>query len=177
MGSSDTAALAKQEPSPLARIRQGLRALAPAPAPILPPRYAGHLPARVARAWDALGAYDRRHLIAVAGDLAAAGHSEHVVLAGLLHDIGKVGRVTVVDRVAVVMLDRFAPTLRDRLASRPRPLPGLDGLHLLLRHAERGADMLAEAGLPADVVWLVRHHEREADRDDLRALQSADHRH
>lgn len=177
MGSSDEASLAQPGPSPLSRMRQGLRALVPTPAPVLPPSYAEHLPARVARAWDALATYDQRHLIAVAGDLAAAGHSAHVVLAGLLHDIGKPGRVTVVERVAVVMLDRLAPRLRDRLASRPRPLPGLDGLHLLLRHAERGANMLAEAGMPADVVWLVRHHERETGRNDLRALQAADHRH
>jgi hypothetical protein len=177
MGSSDEASLAQPGPARLSRMRQGLRALVPAPAPVLPPRYAEYLPARVERAWHALAPYDRRHLVAVAEDLAASGHSAHVVLAGLLHDIGKAGRVTVVDRVAVVMLDRLAPGLRHRLASRQRPLPGLDGLHLLLRHAERGANLLAGAGMPADVVWLVRHHEREAGRDDLRALQAADHRH
>jgi HD-like signal output (HDOD) protein len=75
------------------------------------------------------------------------------------------------------MLDRLSPKLRDRLASRPRPLPGLDGLHLLLGHAESGANLLAEAGMPADVVWLVRNHERRADSVSLRALQTADHRH
>ncbi|MDF3042406.1 MAG: hypothetical protein K0Q71_5112 [Thermomicrobiales bacterium] len=176
MGSSD-AALAEQEFSPLARIRQGLRALVPAPAAVLPPRYARHLPAGVAQAWETLGAYDQRHLIAVAGELAAAGHSERVVLAGLLHDIGKAGRVSVVDRVAVVMLDRLSPKLRDRLASRPRPLPGLDGLHLLLGHAESGANLLAEAGMTEDVVWLVRNHERRPGSVSLRALQTADHRH
>lgn len=161
----------------MSRVRQGMRALAPAAAPTLPHRYVDRLPARVLRAWATLAPYDRRHLLAVARDLEAEGHGRHVVMAGLLHDIGKAGRVTVVDRVANVLLGRLAPGLRDRLAARSRPAPGLDGLHLLLHHAERGADLLADAGTPADVVWLVRHHQSEIDHAGLRALQAADRRH
>lgn len=177
MGSSSDATLDASRTPPLTRIRQGLRALRPRATPPLPERFARDLPAPVVATWDALSTYDRRHVIAVANDLEDAGHPPHLVLAGLLHDIGKVGRVTVVDRTASVLLGRLAPGIRERLAARPRPLPGLDGLHLLLHHAERGADLLASAGVPADVVWLVRHHEREFDSTDLRALQAADHRH
>lgn len=102
---------------------------------------------------------------------------DHVVLAGLLHDIGKAGRVTVVDRVAYVLLGAVAPRLLAVIAQRDRPPVGLNGLHLLLRHAERGAELLAAAGMPADVVRLVRNHERDVDLPGLGALRAADRRH
>lgn len=166
-----------QPTAPLARIRQGLRALSPAPSPPIPDHLAAMLPNAVLAAWHALGHYDQRHLVAVARDLDAANQPDHIVLAGLLHDIGKAGHITVVDRVVHVLLGRLAPGLRRRLAARARPLPGLDGLHLLLRHAEHGADLLEEAGMPADVVWLVRHHEQPTEYPELRVLLAADHRH
>ena len=143
----------------------------------MPVHLAAMLPVPVRAAWHALGAFDRSHLVAVAEDLDASGQPDHVVLAGLLHDIGKAGRVTTLDRVAHVLLGRIAPGVRDKLTTRSRPLPGLNGLHLLLRHADYGADLLAAAGLPARVVWLVRHHEQPTEHADLRALVAADHRH
>lgn len=177
MGSSSDRTLETRPTAPLARLRQGVRALLPAhPAP-LPTRFAPGLPEPVIAAWRRLSPYDQRHLIAVAGDLHTAGQPERVVQAGLLHDIGKAGRVTIVDRVALVLLGRLAPGARTRLAARQRPLPALNGLHLLLRHAEAGADLLERAGMPAEIVWLVRHHERDIDHAGLRALQVADRRH
>jgi HD-like signal output (HDOD) protein len=149
----------------------------PHPAPPLPRRFGQRLPAAVAITWHELAPFDRRHLVAVAEQLERAGHPDHVVLAGLLHDIGKVGRITVVDRVAMVLLRRLSPVLLDRLAASRWSAPFLEGLHLLLRHAERGADLLADAGMPAEVTWLVRHHERPDAHPELRALQAADHRH
>ncbi len=160
-----------------ARIRQGLRTLSPAPPPPIPARLAARLPEPVLTRWHALGSYDRRHLVAVASDLTASAQPDHVVLAGLLHDIGKAGRVTIVDRVAHVLIGWIMPRMRARLAARSRPVPGLDGLHLLLRHAETGADLLEKTGMPAKVVWLVRHHEQPTEHPDLRALVAADHRH
>lgn len=160
------------------RLRQGVAALFCRRGPVPPPaRFRRHLPGAVVAQWRALASYDQRHLIAVAATLAASNHPEPVVLAGLLHDIGKAGRITVVDRVAHVLLGRLAPDLRDRLARRHRPLPGLNGLHLLLRHAAAGADALERAGMPAEVVWLVRHHERDLPHSGLTALRAADRRH
>jgi hypothetical protein len=163
--------------APLARLQQGIRALLPARPEALPWRLAERLPEPVLAAWQALAPYDRRHQAAVAGDLDASGHPDSVVLAGLLHDIGKAGRITVVDRVGLVLLGRLAPGVRGRLAARERSLPGLNGLHLQFRHAEVGAGQHDRAGMPAEVVWLVRHHERDIDNPELRALQAADRRH
>lgn len=163
--------------APFTRIRQGLRALLPSSPPPLPAHIAERLPEPVRAAWRSLSAYDRRHLVAVAADLDASGQPDHVILAGLLHDIGKAGRVTIFDRVAHVLLGQIAPSASTKLAARSRPLPGLDGLHLLVRHATTGADLLADAGMPAEVVWLVRHHEQPTEHADLRALVAADRRH
>lgn len=149
--------------------------LSPA-APPLPRHLVEHLPAEIQQAFRALASYDQRHLIAVAHDLESSGLPRHVVLAGLLHDIGKSRRVSVVDRVAKVVCTRLAPRLLLRIACLDRPPRLLEGLHLLLRHAARGADMLTEAGMPADVTWLVRHHEHDIADADLHALKAADGR-
>lgn len=143
----------------------------------MPEHLAALIPESVRSKWLTLGTYDRRHLVAVAADLEAAGYGRQVVLAGLLHDIGKAGRVTILDRVAHVLLRRLVPGLRDRLAARSRPPLALGGLHLLVRHAEIGAEVLERAGVRADIVWLVRQHEDPTDDPDLCALLAADQRH
>lgn len=177
MGSSE-AGRPRPESSIATRLRQGVTALLSRRVAVpLPEPCQRSLPASVAVRWSALSPYDQRHLLAVAAELADDGQPEPVVLAGLLHDVGKAGRITVADRVASVLLGRLAPGLRDRLAARHRPLPGLNGLHLLLRHAPAGADLLARAGMPEDIVWLVRHHEADLAHPGLAVLQAADRRH
>ena len=129
-------------------------------------------------AWNTLSTYDRRHLLDVAMDLERQGVDYDVVLAGLLHDIGKPANTSLPARVAVVLLQKLAPRLIVRLRSTSSPPPGLKQLHLLLNHANRGADLLAEYGEPERVVWLVRHHEDEQPADQgLITLQRADNHH
>lgn len=160
------------------RLRQGLTALTHRRASdTLPPPYRHALPEPVVAAWERLAPYDRRHLLAVARDLERAGATEILVLAGLLHDIGKAGGVRVADRAAHVLLSRVAPGLHRRLAHRGRSTRLLRGLHLLMHHPERGAELLDAAGMPEELVWLVRHHESPQPHPWLRDLQAADHRH
>jgi hypothetical protein len=177
MGSSSAAFRDQGGETLPARLRQGVRALVLARRAVpLPEPWEDRLPAAVRQAWYALGPYDQRHLVAVARRLADEGHGEHVVLAGLLHDIGKAGHISLAARTLFVLAAPLGAGPRVAAIRRIRRAPGLGGLHLLLHHAAAGADMLERAGLPPEVVWLVRHHERAIDHPGLRALRAADRR-
>lgn len=123
---------------------------------------------------------DRAHQCRVALGLCAAGTDDPALLAAaLLHDIGKEvgGRPpSLADRVALVALGRFAPSLLLRMSTGAAPAR-LVGLAALARHAETGADRLRSIGADPYLVWLVRHHHREDIRDDpgLALLQAIDH--
>ena len=160
------------------RLRQGLTALLRLRKPVqMPPAYRKLLPEAVVERWNQLSAYEQHHLIAVASDLRASGKSRDLVLAGLLHDIGKPSRITIGARVSVVLINRFSSSTSNRIRSMASPPTGLQTLHLLLKHAENGADMLASHGVAQGIVWLVRHHEDSLSHPWLRALQEADNRH
>ena len=160
------------------RLRQGLTALLHRrPAPAFPDRWAHAVPHEVGAAWEALTHYDRHHLVNVARELEARGADTRTVLAGLLHDVGKTRAVSLPARVGAVIAKQVAPGLVSRLQDFHAPPIGLRGLHLLLTHAERGADLLHKHGMDPRVVWLVRHHEIELPDPELRALRDADDRH
>jgi hypothetical protein len=143
----------------------------------MPERYRATLPVAVSDLWRRLEPYDQHHLIAVACDLEASGEPDAVVLAGLLHDIGKAGRIALPHRVAHVLLGRLAPSVADRWRASSARVPGCDGLHLLLRHAANGAALLAAAGMSDEIIWLVEYHEERLDHPGLNALRAADRRH
>ena len=126
--------------------------------------------------WDALSPYDQHHLISVATDLRENGKPLDLVLAGLLHDIGKPAHVPLAARVAVVLLDRFPPSLKVRIRDLKNPPVGLSAIHSLLNHAGIGADLLASHNMSPAIVWLVRHHEGTLSNPWLVALQDADNR-
>ena len=159
------------------RVRQGVLALSARRARVaLPARYAVELPANVVARWNWLSPYDQHHLLAVAEELRRSGAPHTVVLAGVLHDVGKSGGVSLVSRTLVVLLKRFAPATVDPIRRSVQPRPGMKGIHLLLNHAEVGARTLEAEGVRQEVVWLVRHHESTSSHPYLRALQEADER-
>jgi HD-like signal output (HDOD) protein len=130
--------------------------------------------------FEALCAADQRHLIGVARLLEKAGAPDEVVCAGLLHDIGKAMpgmHVTLPSRGAWVILRRLLPRAAATLAMRTDPPRACGGMWVLARHAEHGASLLADAGYPERVCWLVAHHERpDIDDPGLCALIAADDR-
>lgn len=111
---------------------------------------------------------DDRHATRTAEALRALGADEELVAAGLLHDIAKPPATRLWHRIAAVLLERFAPALRRRLAR------GSGTLALYLDHARLGADEARRRGASERVVRLIaRHHERPVTADE-RLLQRAD---
>jgi putative nucleotidyltransferase with HDIG domain len=126
---------------------------------------------RVAQTWRyalAAGA-DERHAERTAEILRSLDAGEEVVEAGLLHDIAKPAGTRLWHRIAGVLLARFAPAVRERLAR------GESTFARYLDHARRGAEEARRRGASERVVRLIaRHHERPADEDE-RLLHHADH--
>lgn len=102
---------------------------------------------------------DRAHGLTVLSELQAAGHEDPVLLqAALIHDVGKAeARVTVVHRVARVLLRWIAPSVWDWLAGGPtgwrRPF------WVVANHPARGAVWVETSGGSPELVALIRYHE------------------
>ncbi len=114
----------------------------------------------------------QRHSLTVYRALRERGCADDDLLAAaLLHDSGKGGgRVPFVVRPLVVLLRAFAPRALDRLACAPRPWfrrPFYNAWH----HAEIGAELAAQAGMPARVVTFIRtHHQPNGPAAELHAV-------
>jgi len=146
---------------------------------VMPPAFAAMLPPDAICAFDALAASDRAHLIAVATELRARGSSDELVIAGLLHDIGKLPSkfqsLALTQRVAKVALTAIAPSLLVRIATRPTPPRGMSGLWAYANHARIGAGIARDAGCDERVCWLIAHHEdTEVTDPELRLLIAID---
>jgi putative nucleotidyltransferase with HDIG domain len=111
---------------------------------------------------------DTRHAERTADVLRELGADEELILAGLLHDRGKPTGTKMWHRVAGVLLARFAPGLRERLAR------GESTFARYLDHAARGAAMARIEGRSERVARLIeRHHDAPRDADE-RLLARAD---
>ncbi|MDQ3547210.1 MAG: HD domain-containing protein [Chloroflexota bacterium] len=122
--------------------------------------------------------FDRAHHLRVHTLLVEAGHDDpDLLLAGLLHDVGKAderGRVSVPHRAVHVLLVRLAPSLLDRLSRNDGWFR--HGLWLSVRHAEVGACLVAAAGGSQRCCALIACHNKPSSSSDplLAALVAAD---
>ncbi|MER3484756.1 MAG: hypothetical protein C4345_01020 [Chloroflexota bacterium] len=120
-------------------------------------------------AFRRLPAYDQVHAFRVYQRLVCAGETDcDVLIAALLHDVGKVMppfRVRLNDRVARVILQRCAPGLLMRLARLPAPR-WRAGLALAVHHPMLGAALAATLGCTPRVCWLIEHHEDDPPPPD-----------
>jgi putative nucleotidyltransferase with HDIG domain len=111
---------------------------------------------------------DARHAERTAAVLRELGADEELIVAGLLHDRGKPAATRLWHRIVGVLLARFAPSVRARIAT------GESTLARYLDHARRGAAQAEIEGRSARVVRLIaRHHEPPRDADE-RLLARAD---
>ena len=124
---------------------------------------------------------DQRHSLNVYAALSAEGrHDPALLIAALLHDVGKAaGRLSLPYRVATVLLRAFAPRLLAWLETNA-DFPLFSPFRVSAAHAQIGAQWVAAAGFSEPIVDLVRrHHETTVDDGDplaerLTALRRAD---
>ncbi len=105
---------------------------------------------------------DERHASETARILRLLGADHELIVAGLLHDRAKPAGTRLWHRVAGVLLSRFAPFVRARLAR------GDSTFARYLDHARRGAELAQADGASDRVVRLIaRHHDRPFTDDEL----------
>ena len=130
------------------------------------------LPAAGRAVFFTMSRNDQRHSLTVYRALRERGCDDADLLAAaLLHDSGKGGgRVPFVIRPAVVLLRAFAPGALRWLARSPRPWFRRP-FYYAWRHADIGANLAAQAGLPPRVVTLIRtHHQPAGPAAELHAV-------
>jgi len=162
------------------RIVQGMRGLNPGRAGAHVDRSAlDYLTPAQRERFEQMPAFDQQHLCRVANHLRANGvRDPDVIVAGLLHDIGKSDGTHCVrlgDRVGKVLLKRFAPGMLHHIAAQ-YPKGRFPGLALTVRHPEIGAGIARSLGCSERTCWLIEFHEAETDLGDLdlARLQAAD---
>ena len=121
------------------------------------------LPAAAWPLFDAMPHNDQHHSLNVLHSLRAADHAEPALMqAALLHDVAKsTGGVTLLHRVAVVLIKIMWPGWLARLAQAPAPARG-DPRYPFWAHANHphlGAEMAAAAGCDSLAVMLIRRHQ------------------
>lgn len=104
--------------------------------------------------------YDQRHSLGVVHTLRNAGYNQPDLLAAaLLHDVAKSsGSLQLWHRVAIVLLEAFAPRWLAWLARAAEPGHWRHPFYAHRVHPEIGARWAAEAGCSPLTVRLIAHH-------------------
>jgi hypothetical protein len=104
---------------------------------------------------------DRRHGLDVVTAIRTAGATDpDLLVAGLLHDCGKGQRVRLVHRVAWSLGQRYGEWIWRASSHMPTFRYGLDRLR---NHADRSAELAAEAGCSLRTVELIRLQDNPLD--------------
>ncbi|MGH2480620.1 MAG: hypothetical protein ACRDHW_13275 [Ktedonobacteraceae bacterium] len=137
------------------------------------------LPAPALRLFVSMSAADQRHSLRVCQGLQGRGwHNPEILIAALLHDVGKAaGHVPFWTRPAIVLGKRCMPRLLTCLTVYPIEQQRLPRWRRALSyawwHAEVGADLAGSAGLSERAVYYIRMHHRP-DSPELAELHLVD---
>jgi len=120
------------------------------------------LPPRLFTLFEQMPRADQRHALDVYYALRHQGYDDpDLLIAALLHDLGKARGIPLPYRVAIVLLRALAPGLLHLLDQRRslwrRPF------YVSLHHPEIGAAMIARLGGNDRVVAFVRYHHRPGE--------------
>ncbi|MBN1680875.1 MAG: HD domain-containing protein [Anaerolineae bacterium] len=171
------------------RIQQGLRALSARYRPVDDALARQHLDPPLFALYRRMRRSERQHSLRVLRDLLQGGHTHpDLLVAGLLHDVGKTRTpFTLPEKVLVVLVRATAPRRIEQWGSAQRGSGSSRGWRrafaVSVQHPAWGAEMVAEAGGSPLVVELIRRHQDTLDgppqteADQLLALlQAADNR-
>ncbi len=162
----------------LRQVRQQLGFVAPLSAHDLA-EVADLLPSAALRLFVSMSPADQHHSLRVCRGLQACGwHEQDMLIAALLHDVGKAaGRVPFWTRPVIVLGKRCTPRLLAHLTAYPveeqHLPPWRRALSYAWWHAEVGADLAAGAGLSARTVHYIRMH-HQPDSPELAVLHLVD---
>lgn len=140
------------------RLRQGTRALAAFARPVDLTRAAAHLSPAELALFQRMRRSEQLHSLNV---LAATGADGEPALAAaaLLHDAGKCRfPLHLWQRTIVVLVGAISRDWVKRLSARDPRRAWWRPFAVYVHHPAWGAELAAEVGSAAEVVWLVRHH-------------------
>lgn len=137
------------------------------------------LPEAAFRLFMSMSSADQQHSLRVCQSLQARGwHAQDMLIAALLHDVGKAaGRVPFWTRPVIVLGKRYTPHLLARLTGYPVREQSWPRWRCALSyawwHAEVGADLAASVGLNERIVHYIRMH-HQPDSPELIELHLVD---
>lgn len=132
------------------------------------------LPPAAVRLFERMPVADRRHALDVVEQLRSDGVTDaDLLVAALLHDAGKGGRMRLWHRVAGVLLERLAPSALRRLAAAD-DRSWRHPFHLYLHHDAISAELAERVGCSARAASFIRGTVASADEHLLYTLKAAD---
>jgi hypothetical protein len=140
------------------RIRQGVRAMLAFTLPVDLALADQHLTASQMELFRRLKRSEQQHSLRVLRDVLAQGAAPpELVVAALLHDVGKIHcPLRLWQKTAVVLIRAFAPTLYHRWsdghAHWQQPFA------VYAHHPAWSAELVAAAGASEAALWLIAHH-------------------